>query len=71
MITFRTFLQESGLALDNPPCLEKQTWINENRAQYHKSYGKDEGERRVFAKAWKDYNAINRNSTNSGTGKET
>lgn len=62
MIGFRDFLLESGMIQDLPPDYNITTWIHENRVSYHKEYGVDDGERRLFGKAWQDYNALNTNN---------
>jgi len=57
-------LLEGGIVQDIPPDFTIRTWINENRDSYHKEYGDEDGERKLFAKAWQDYNALNTNNKN-------
>lgn len=60
MISFRTFLQESGMIQDVPPDYTIQTWVLESREEYHREHGEEHGERLLYAEAWKKFNNINK-----------
>lgn len=62
MLSFRSFLLETGILQDLPPSHEVQTWILENRSTFHNEHGNEHGERLLFSAAWKNFNAINRRS---------
>ena len=51
MKKFKSYLTEAS-----PPDAEVEQWIKDNKERFKKEYGAEEGEKILYAKAWKMYN---------------